>query len=151
MILREKVVLHVNGKDEILNMEKVEGQGSRPVAGARPVARAPAAPLEQKIVLKRSDLEPALKESDALDKSVRFRPHFTNGRPDGLLITGIKPKSIFRKTGIRNGDIITAINDEEIQTQDDALKFYKDLVESNGGTIQIKRRGRVQTIQYAVE
>ena len=151
MILREKVVLRVNGKDEILKMEKVKSKGAKPVAGARRVARAPTAPLEQKIILKRSDLEKAMKDSGSLDKEVRIRPHFTNGIPDGLLITGIKPRSIFRKTGIRNGDILTEINDEEVQTQDDALKFYQDLVESDGGTIQIKRRGRVQTIKYTVE
>ena len=155
MILREKVVLHVNGKDEILEMEKV--QSGRVAPARQRISRAPRtssatrAPLEQNIVLKRSQIEEALKDPGALATQVKVRPHFTNGRPDGLLFTGIKPNSIFRRTGLRNGDILTGINEEEIQTIDDALKFYQDLSSSGGGTIQIKRRGRVQIFNYTVE
>jgi len=159
MILRDKVVLHANGKDEILEMEEVK-TGSRSTrraprqvarSGRAPQPRAPQVPLEQNIILKKPQLEAALKEPETLAEQVKFRPHFKDGQPDGLLLTGIKPNSIFRRMGLRNGDLLTGINEDEVDSVEGVLRFYQDLESNAEATIQIKRRGRLRTINYKIE
>ena len=53
------------------------------------------------------------------------RPHFTAGKSDGLLLYGIQPDSLFRKMGIKNGDIIMGVDGNEIESVDDALALYE--------------------------
>ncbi len=156
MILREKVVLEVDGRKEILKIEiPTNGRGSGPVQPAR--TNAPAATLGpgssggKEVVIQRSRIQDAIKNVNELMKYVRIRPHFTNGQPDGLKLTGVRPGSLFTEIGLNNGDIITGVNGKRIQSVDDALAFYSSLKTASNVNLQIRRRGMAQTIQYRVE
>ena len=146
MILREKVILRVNGKDEILNIEEASGSQK-----TRIVSKRAGMATSQNITLKRSRIETAVKDVNNLMKQVRIRPHFTSGKPDGLRLTGIRPNSIFYNMGLKSGDIITGVNNNNIESVDDVLKFYQSLQSSSSVQLQIKRRGRPKTINYNIE
>jgi general secretion pathway protein C len=146
MILREKVVLRVNGKDEVLGIEEVQGSGK-----ARMFSKRTGASPSQNISLKRSRIESAVKDVNTLMKQIRIRPHFRNGKPDGLRLTGIRPNSIFYNMGLKSGDIITGVNNNNIESVDDVLKFYQSLQSSSNVRLEIKRRGRPRTINYNIE
>lgn len=146
MILREKVVLNVNGKDEILGIEKVSG--SRKIKRS---SRNLAAATSQNITINRSQIDTAIKDVNTLMKQIRIRPHFTNGKPDGFRLTGIRPNSIFYNMGLKSGDIIMGVDGKDIESVDDALKFYQNLQSSSRLQLQIKRRGRLKTIDYHIE
>jgi general secretion pathway protein C len=146
MILREKVVLHVNGKDEILGIEKVRE--------ARKTDRSPkrkSASNSRNITIKRSQIDTALQDVNTLMKQVRIQPHFQNGKPDGLRLTGVRPNSIFYKMGLKSGDIIIGVDGKNIESVDDALKFYQSLQSASKVQLQLKRRGRPKTIDYNIE
>jgi general secretion pathway protein C len=146
MILREKVVLHVNGKDEILEIEKVRRE--------RKTGRSPerkSASDSRKITIKRSQIDTALQDVNTLMKQVRIQPHFQNGKPDGLRLTGVRPNSIFYKMGLKSGDIIIGVDGKNIESVDDALKFYQSLQSASKVQLQLKRRGRPKTIEYNIE
>jgi len=146
MILREKVVLNVNGKDEILGIEKTSGSQK---------IRKPSTELgragSQNITVKRSQIDSAIKDVNTLMKQVRIRPNFKNGKPDGFRLTGIRPNSIFYKMGLKSGDVIMGVDGKDIESVDDALKFYQNLQSSPNVRLQIKRRGRLKTIDYRIE
>ena len=146
MILREKVVLNVNGKDEILGVEKVGG--SQEIR--KPSTRLGTAG-SQNIIVKRSQIDTAIKDVNTLMKQIRIRPHFRNGKPDGFRLTGIRPNSIFYKMGLKSGDIIMGVDGKDIESVDDALKFYQNLQSSSRVQLQIKRRGLLKTIDYRIE
>ena len=146
MILREKVILRVNGKDEILGIEEVHGSQKTSIS-SKSARRA----TSQNITLKRSRIESAVKDVNNLMKQIRIRPHFTNGKPDGLRLTGIRPNSIFYNMGLKSGDIITGANNNNIESVDDVLKFYQSLQSSSSVKLQVKRRGRPKTINYNIE
>jgi general secretion pathway protein C len=146
MILREKVVLRVNGKDEVLGIEEVHTSQPTRIFSQR-IRTAPS----QNIALKRSQIESAVKDVNTLMKQIRVRPHFRNGKPDGLRLTGIRPNSIFYNMGLKSGDIITGVNSKNIESVDDALKLYQSLQSSSSVSLQIKRRGLPKTINYNVE
>jgi general secretion pathway protein C len=146
IILREKVVLNVNGKDEILGIEKVSGSQK---------IRKPSTELSgtssQNITVKRSQIDTAIKDVNTLMKQIRIRPNFKNGKPDGFRLTGIRPNSIFYNMGLKSGDIIMGVDGKDIESVDDALKFYQNLQSSSKVQLQIKRRGRLKTIDYRIE
>ena len=146
IILREKVVLDVNGADEILEMKVKESPKRRD----SPFPKRPSLRSAKKITLRRSQLKDVI-NSDKLLKQVKIGPHFTNGQPDGLSLTIIKPSSIFRKMGLRHGDIITEIDGRRVDSVEDAIKFYDNIKSASGATLGIKRRGQVKKFEYNIE
>ncbi len=156
MILREKIILNVQGKDEVLEIEKAAGpggKGGRAVAGrfvpAQGIDQAPV--RTQRITLRRNQIESAVQDVAQLMDQVNIRPHFSQGQPDGMMFSRIRPNSIFMRMGLRNGDIITGVNGRSIATVDDALSFYDGLKSAENVTVDIKRGGRPRTIEYNIK
>jgi len=146
IILREKVVLNVNGKDEILELEKKTGD-YKSIISSKKSKRS----FSQNITIKRSQIDKAVKNVNDLMKQVRMRPHFSNGKPNGLVLSSIKSGSIFSKMRLKNGDIITGVDGKNIKSVDDALKFYESLKSSSNVQLQLKRKGRQKTINYNIK
>ncbi len=146
MILREKVILSVNGQDEILEIEHV-----RSVAGIRRPYKTARQSRRQNITLKRSQIENSVKNVNELMKQVKIRPHTENGQAAGLMLSSIKRGSIFRRMGLRSGDVITGVNGNSLVSVDDALKLYENMKSSSNMSVEIKRRGRNRTIDYNIE
>ena len=155
MIVREKVVLTVNGKDEILEMEKMQptGRSSRPSPSEpKPRKSAPRRTARsQTITLPKAMIDEAVKDLDKLGQEVKMQPHLENGTFDGLILTGIKPRSLFRRMGLRNGDIITRVGGEAITAEASAIQIIQALTGSSDTSAEIKRRGRVRTINYTLK
>ncbi len=145
-ILRAKVVLQVNGKDEILELEDGQPGKKGVVSSKRPWE----AHMEN-VTLKHSQIEDAVKDVNNLMKQARVRPYFENGKPAGISLTGIKADSIFNKMGLKSGDIIRGVDGKGIESVDDVLGFYNDLKSASNVQLQIKRRGRNKTIDYNIE
>jgi general secretion pathway protein C len=156
MILREKVVLSVKGKDEILEIEKAVGRagGASPLMsrGPSPADGGAARPRvrTQRITLRRSMIDNAIQDVNQLLTQVNVRPHFHQGQPDGLMLSRIKPNSLFMRMGLRNGDVISGVNGRNIQSVDDALGFYESLRSADKVMVQLKRGGRERTIEYNI-
>ena len=153
MILREKVVLTVNDSDEILTMEDIAAnkKTARSSRSTMPGSRLPVSSYARKITLNRENIESALENIGDLMDQATIRPHIEDGRPAGISITGIRPNAIFRKMRLRNGDVITGVNGRPIETVDDAVSVFEDLTTSPEIKVDIKRRGRNQTLDYRIE
>ena len=149
VILREKVVLAVAGKDEVLAMEEIT-QGSSPSPRAIASSRGPQpfpsrATREQKISIRRSMIDESLKDVNKLMTEIAIRPH-----EDGLSLSNIKPNSVFRRMGLRNGDVLVGINGQEIRSVEDAMRLYEGLRSASDLQVQLKRRGRDRSISYNI-
>jgi len=150
-IVRNKVVLRVGDRDEVLTIE----EGARKTdaqefsQSAITPARPPAGSLSRTITLRRSDIEESLQDVNQILSEARIRPHFNKDSvPDGLIVTGIRGDSIFRRMGFRNGDIVQGVDGRPISNPDDIISMYNDLKSASNVAIQILRRGREQTINY---
>ena len=155
MILREKVVLTVNEQDEILTMEEVVAS-KRSVSGGRPrsdtlARKLPVSGYPRKITLNRERMESALENLGELMDQATIRPHIEDGTAAGISITGIKPNALFRRMRLRNGDIITGVNGRPIESVEDAIAIFEDFSSASELKIDIKRRGRNQTLDYRIE
>lgn len=150
MILKGKIVLQVNGREELLEMD--------PWTSAM-TASAPSGPLattqvddrQQVISVKRSLIDDAIKDINQLMKQVRIIPNFNQGKPDGLTISGIAQDSFFSQIGLRNGDILSGVDGKAIESVDDALKLYTGMKSASRLKLQLKRGGREEVIDYAIE
>lgn len=136
-ILREKVILNVNGQDQILKMTDYRR--------AQRTSRKSIKQIRQKRTLRRAHIENAASNIKNLSSQAYLKRH-----SDGLLLTRIRPNSIFRRMGLRNGDVITNINGRSIYSIEDALNIWEDLRESSNVNLGIKRRGRTRTIEYTI-
>jgi general secretion pathway protein C len=158
LILREKVVLRVDDRDEILAMEEISSSKGGRLSKRSPVAPSPAgspklpvSSYSRKIRLKGDQVEKAMENLGQLMQQANLRPHIVDGQPAGISITGIKPNAIFRKMRLRNGDVITGLNGDSIESVEDAIKVVEQLSSGSNIQLQIKRRGREQTLDYSIE
>ena len=156
LILRQKVVLSVNDRDEVLGMEeagtaKRSGAGPRVARQEPATPRLPVSPNPRQLTLKGDQIENALENLDQLMEQARIRPHIEDGKPSGISITGIKPNTVFRKMRLRNGDIITGVNGTPIESVEDAMQIFGDLSSAPEVQLEIKRRGRKRVLNYKIE
>lgn len=163
-ILRQTVVLRVEGRDEMLVLEKPGSPTPtvRPAAGparhAAPVIRTEqraiddsAGPKTAHVSLAGAEVRTAFENAGELVRKVRIRPYFTNGRPAGLSLTGIGAGSIFRRMGIRNGDIVTGLNGQNPRSIREVLDLFSQLGGGERVDVQVRRRGRDLRLSYTVE
>lgn len=164
LILREKVVLSVNGEDEILEIEQPAGRGGppmvaqaalarsnvRPVASPRPAApQAPAAPRTIRMKLDR--LGPISEDPEDWGKDATAAPFVSDEGDGGLMINRITPSSPLRRLGIRNGDVVVGINDQPVAELSDIFETLLDVSEGETLSLNLKRRGRERQIDFQFE
>ena len=160
LILREKVVLNVDNRDEILAMEEIRGRRSASTGASRARSLAasstqdrklPVSSYPRKIKLRSDQIQSAMENIGQLMDQATLRPHIENGQAAGISITGIKPNAVFRRMRLRNGDVITGVNGNSIDSVEDAVKVFEELSTGSNIQLQIKRRGREQTLDYSIE
>lgn len=152
-IYRAKVVLTVNGKDEVLQMQEIKSSKSVARPGGLPVresVKRTGGVRAQRISLRRSYIERSMTDMASLMTQVQIQPHMEEGVPAGLSLSSIKPNSIFRRMGLRNGDVITGVDGSDISSVDDALRLVDSLKSSSNISVQLKRRGREKNIEYSI-
>jgi general secretion pathway protein C len=77
------------------------------------------------------------------------RPSLSEGVQEGYIISNIAPNSLYEKMGLQNGDIIIDINNKPIQSADNLLQTV-NLMQSGGNvTLNVKRNGKIETINYS--
>jgi len=147
MILNGKVVLRVGDKDEILSLEDSFPSSSARTGKVNPV-KASNNKSASTVTVKRSDVRRALKDINKLMSQVFVRPHFRDGRADGVEVTQIRRGSFFASLGLKNGDVIQKINNKPIKSPDDAMAFYNRLKSGSRVSIVITRGQKPKTINY---
>ena len=144
---RNQVILRVNGKDQLLEVDFTRKPASL-------VSSPPSLP-EPETGFPDPETPPEQAGSSGLPslmKQARIRPFFSDGKPDGLLLYGIRNDSVFQQIGLRNGDIVKAINGSDILSAQDAATIYQSLNTSLEGMpdlrFTVQRRGKIQEIVY---
>lgn len=150
MILKGKIVLQVGGREELLEMDQWTSALS-PSVPAASLTSPQIDDRQQVISVKRSQIDDAIKDINQLMKQVRIIPNFNQGKPDGLMISGIPQDSFFSQLGLRSGDILSGVDGKAIESVDDALKLYTGLKTGSRLKVQLKRGGREEVIDYAIE
>jgi hypothetical protein len=81
------------------------------------------------------------------DHEARLFPHYSAGKPEGVKLVGVKADGTLYEFGLRSGDVVRAMNDEETATAAAALDAI--LVVGTGApvTIHVERGGKPLSIE----
>lgn len=146
-IVRNKVVISVNGSEEILEIsDRIKG-------AFLPVKRNTArrGNVRKRVIrIKRSQVERALEDVGSLSKQISFRPYYKNGEPAGIRIRRISRLSFFRRIGLRSGDVIKSVQGNKIRTIRDAMNIQNALLGASEVAMSIERLGRPLNIEYNI-
>ncbi len=93
----------------------------------------------------RGTLDEALSDLNQLVTQARIIP-----TGDGVKIFSIGRQSLFRKIGLRNGDVIHKINETEMNDIENALSIFEDLRNQQNFKIDITRHGQKMSFDYTV-
>lgn len=96
--------------------------------------------------VKKEVIDKNLGDINSLLKEIRIIPHFTANEPDGFLLRDIKANSFFSEIGIKNEDIIKAINNTEIKSPLEAVKALQVFMFNETENIKIKIERNKQEI-----
>ncbi len=141
-ISRGKVILETGDKTEILYMEKTVPTGSAVQHPAKNIM----GDMNVKMDLK--DLKNASGIISRELAHVATIPHFSNGRPSGIVLTGIRPNSFLYNLGLKNGDIIYGLNGTPVKARNQILSLFREIGSGSSISLEFKRKGRRKKISY---
>ena len=100
--------------------------------------------------VKRAFVDQIFQNPMGIAKSARIVPSMKNGQTEGIKIYAVRPRSLFARLGMANGDTIKAINGHPLTSSDKALEVYTALRGATRIDIQLVRRGADLTITITV-
>jgi general secretion pathway protein C len=107
---------------------------------------------ETQYEIDRNLLEKVLSDTNSIARSARVVPSVSpkDGRPNGFKLYAIRPNSVYATIGLRNGDTISAINGQELNSPEKAFELYAKLRTASSLQISIIRRGQPMTVDYSI-
>jgi general secretion pathway protein C len=161
IILRNKVVLDVNGKDEILEMEDTSIRKTPKNTGMPPTTAYTRPPLNRSSRLEENAQPITLKRSyiinsgpdmlQLVDQNLIKSSFDNNGEPDGIALSNVRSSAILRQMRLRNGDIISEIDGKKTNSMEDIIKLFDAINTSSEIKLQIKRRGQIKNFKYQIK
>ncbi len=104
---------------------------------------------ENQYEIERAVIEKIMGDPSAM-KGVRIVPAMKNGKPNGFKIYAVRKSSPFHHIGLKNGDVLNAINGFELSSPDKALEIYIKVREVNNLSLSLTRKGSPVTIDYTI-
>jgi general secretion pathway protein C len=146
-ILKDKVVLNFNGKDELLLMD-MEERSQQPSSSTAHSG----SPREQVLTysISRNLVQQSLNNLASVMSQVRVEPNFSGGRPDGFRLSQMQSGSLLSSMGFQNGDVIKSVNGRNIGTAEDAMRLYEAMKGSSFFRVGIIRDNGPKTVQIRV-
>jgi general secretion pathway protein C len=105
---------------------------------------------EGKYEVGQGEVDKALNNLAELSTQARIVPAFEGGKTVGFKLFSIRPGSLYSKIGLQNGDVITRINGYEMSSPEKGLEIYGKLKDAKQVTVDLKRRGKPQTLDYSI-
>ncbi len=81
----------------------------------------------------------------------RIFPEVRNGRTIGFRVSSVRPDGLIAAAGLRNEDVVLAINGYRLSSPDKAMLAYAKLRFANHYAIDIERHGRRMTLDLHLD
>lgn len=101
--------------------------------------------------LDRPHINEKLKDLASLGQQARVVPNYHNGKYEGFRLIGMQGDSLFKNIGFENGDVVQAINGDQIDSPNKALALYDALKNKSRLTVLIDRGGVAKTLRYTIK
>lgn len=100
---------------------------------------------ENACTIDRSYLIELLANPSSLNRQVRIIPSLKDGEVRGLKLYGIRPGSLPKLLGYKNGDLLLSINGVPLTNSEAALTSYTNLRRSDILSVELERKGERMT------
>jgi len=100
--------------------------------------------------LKHTTLALMLADPAALARQARVVPAFKDGEPQGFKVFGVRPGSLPRLLGLKNGDLISAVNGAPLRSIDDAMRVISELRRARQFTLTGERKGEPLKVSLTI-
>jgi general secretion pathway protein C len=97
-----------------------------------------------------SELDKALENLPLLLTQARAIPYFKDGVSVGLRLFAIKSGSMFEKLGLKNGDILKAVNGNSLADITQAVKLFETLKSERSITLKLERSQEEKEFRYNI-
>ncbi len=96
----------------------------------------------------RAEVDSALENMNQLFTQIRAVPHFEGGQSTGFRLFAIRQDSLFDRIGLKNGDIISRINGQDLNDPARALAIFQELRNEREITVEVTRNKEPLTLGY---
>ena len=79
------------------------------------------------------------------------RPHLENFKFTGVEVGHVKPSGLAAQAGLRDGDVVSRVNDVSLESMPAVLSAYYHARRSGEVTLQLTRQGQPRTLRYVME
>lgn len=87
-------------------------------------------------------VEKLLAKPAQLTKQARIVPAVRDGETKGYKFYGIRPGSLPKLLGMKNGDLLTSVNGQQLESLDQAMDLYTKLRRASHLSVTIERKGK---------
>lgn len=106
---------------------------------------------DNKYIVDQELVDKIMENPEKLYSQVRVVPHKgADGEIDGYRLSGIRRKSFFARLGVKNGDIVHAVNGKPLTSMSAAMDAYNSMQESKDFSFELTRRNKKQTFEYEI-
>lgn len=148
-ILPDKVKLDRNGRLEVLELEDENPTLASAQSGPGEDA-APPGDDQTQFNVPESELESALANLPQLLSQARAVPYFRNNQSIGMRLFAIRRGSLYEKLGLKNGDILKAVNNNSLSDPTQALKLFEQLKTERNIQVKVERGGQDLDLSYSI-
>ncbi len=141
-IYQDRVEIERLGKIEILKLDEFGGGDSSGPGGISSQG--------DDYVVEEAELDKGLENLPLLLTQARAVPYFKDGRSIGLRLFAIKTGSLYEKIGLKNGDILKAINGNSLADITQALKLFEQLKQERSINLVLERDKQDREFKYTI-
>lgn len=154
---RPRVEIALESKIEFIEFDLPSKNGDSAVASADSPSAPPSDDKDYdtgikkvndgRYTIQRDLLNKLLADTNSIARMARIVPA-PNG--SGFRLYAVRPGSFFDKIGLKNGDILRAVNGNEMSSPDRALEIYSKLRSASHVNVSIQRGGKDQSMDYTI-
>lgn len=146
-ILPDSAKIEYAGRIETIVMQDTVVSGS---GGATPGAVESASDDQTDFSVAEDELSAALANLPQLLSQARAVPYFRNGQSIGMRLFAIRSGSMYEKLGLKNGDIVLAVNDNSLSDPAQALKLFEQLKSERSINVKLERNAQNMDMRYTI-
>lgn len=106
---------------------------------------------ENSVRIKRNYLNTYVNDIDKVWQDIAINDIRKNGKIEGFKVQKINKNSVFGKLGLKENDIIKAINGSTLSSYADAFKVYNDINKLEYLTIEVLRNRETVELNYEID
>jgi general secretion pathway protein C len=146
----DRVVLKSGQGEEVLEIVKPSGKPGTPAPAAASGGGGIEKRSDTEFAIDRAEVDKSMENMNQLFTQIRAVPHFQDGKSAGFRLFAIKQDSVFEKIGLKNGDIITRINGNELTDPARAMSLIQELRNEGRITVDVNRNRQPTTLSYEI-